>query len=61
MFKPLTSPIHFYTAMLDKTPILAFQDGELIGSGRIDEITDEIVKIRDERFMRENCTFVYAK
>jgi hypothetical protein len=60
-FRQLTAPVHFYTAVLDQTTILAFQDGELIGTGRIDEITEETVKIRDERFMRANCTFVYAK
>ncbi|MDQ8734236.1 hypothetical protein [Paenibacillus sp. LHD-38] len=60
-FRQFTSAIHFHTAVLDKTQILAFQDGELIGSGSFDEMTDQIIKIRDERFMRENCTFVYAK
>lgn len=59
-FRQLTAPLHFHTAALDGTVILAFQDNELIGSGRIDEITDETVKIRDEFYMRANCTFVYA-
>ena len=60
-FRKLTASIHFYTAALDHSTILAFQDGELIGTGCIEEITDETVKIRDEQFMRANCTFVYAK
>jgi hypothetical protein len=60
-FKPLTSAIHFHTAALDRTLILVFQAGELIGSGKIDEIRDETVKIRDEWYLRRNCTFVYAK
>lgn len=60
-FRQLTAPLHFYTAVLDEAVVLAFQDNELIGSGRIDEITDETVIIRDEQFIRANCTFVYAK
>lgn len=59
-FRQLTAPVHFHTAVLDEVVVLAFQDNELIGSGRIKEITDEAVKIRDERFMIANCTFVYA-
>ncbi|MEV5028535.1 hypothetical protein [Paenibacillus sp. LPE1-1-1.1] len=60
-FKVLTAPVHFYTAALDQSTVLAFQDNELIGTGRIEEITEETVKIREERFMIANCTFVYAK
>lgn len=60
-FRQMTAPVHFYTAALDQSTILAFQDNELIGSGCIVEITDETVKIREERFMIANCTFVYAK
>ncbi|MCU6709334.1 hypothetical protein M6D81_11510 [Paenibacillus sp. J5C_2022] len=58
--RTLISPIHFHTAALDRAVILVFQDGELIGSGRISEITDSDVKIRDEYFVIENCTFQYA-
>ncbi|OME86888.1 hypothetical protein BK120_08165 [Paenibacillus sp. FSL A5-0031] len=60
-FRQLTAPLHFYTAALDESVVLAFQNNELIGTGLIDEITNETVKIRDEQFMRANCTFVYAK
>ncbi len=60
-FRQLTAPVHFYTAALDQSTVLAFQDNELIGTGRIDEITDETIKIRDEHFMLANCTFMYAK
>jgi hypothetical protein len=59
-FRQLTAPVHFYTAALDRRQILAFQDGELIGSGVIAEITEESVRIRDEHFFIDNCTFVYA-
>ncbi|ANY67721.1 hypothetical protein BBD42_15545 [Paenibacillus sp. BIHB 4019] len=60
-FRELTAPVHFHTAAIDQTAILAFQDGELIGSGRIEEVTDETVRIGDEWFMRDNCTFTYAR
>jgi len=69
-FRPITSNIALYTAMIDRAAVLVFQDGELIGSGRIDkitervtfdDITEDIVEIRGERFIRGACTFVYAK
>jgi hypothetical protein len=60
-FRQLTAPLHFHTAALNEAVVLAFQDNELIGTGRIAEIKDETVKIRDEWFMIANCTFVYAK
>ncbi|MFF2886659.1 hypothetical protein [Paenibacillus sp. NPDC057967] len=60
-FRELSSPIHLHTAALDNDIILAFQNGELIGSGHIEEITDTTVKIGGEIFLRDNCTFVYAK
>lgn len=59
-FRQLTSALHFHTAAIEQTPALAFQGGELIGSGRIEEITDETIKIRGEWYIRDNCTFVYA-
>lgn len=58
--KPLTADVHFYTAMLDRTPIVVFIADELIGSGRIKEITENSVKIGERRYLRENCTFKYA-
>lgn len=58
--KPLTSPIHFHTAMLDEIPVAVFMGREMIGSGKIVQITDFVVKIGDEFYMRENCTFKYA-
>ncbi|WP_169083256.1 hypothetical protein [Paenibacillus sp. PL91] len=60
-FRQLTASVHFHTAALDEAIVLAFQDNELIGDGRIEEITEDTVKISDEHFMRKNCTFVYAK
>lgn len=60
-FRTVTSPIQFHTAALDGTVIMAFQDGELIGSGRITEITDELVKIGGEYYIRANCTFTYPE
>lgn len=59
--KPLTADIHFYTAMLDKTPLVVFIGEELIGSGKIEEITEKSVKVGKRRYLRGNCTFKYAK
>lgn len=58
--KPLTADVHFYTAMLDRTPIVVFIADELIGSGRIEEISKKSVKVGEERYLRETCTFKYA-
>lgn len=58
--KPLTSPIHFHTAMLDEIPVTVFMGQEMIGSGKIIEITEYVVKIGDEFYVREACTFKYA-
>ncbi len=64
-FRQLTAPLHFYTAALDQVTVLAFQNGELIGSGKITrydlDSEGDSVEINDEHFLRENCTFVYAK
>ena len=46
---------------MDQTPILVFMGAELLGSGTIEEITDEVVKIRGEYYMRETCTFTHSK
>lgn len=58
--KPLTSDIHFYTAQMDRSPIVVFAAGELVGSGRIAEITENSVKIGDGRYLRAMCTFKYV-
>lgn len=58
--KPLISNIHFYTAKLDQTPIVVFAAEELVGSGKIAEITENSVKIGDERYLRAVCEFKYA-
>ncbi|ACX62969.1 hypothetical protein [Paenibacillus sp. Y412MC10] len=41
--KPLPVDIHFYTAMLDRTPIVVFIADKLIGSGKIEEVTENSV------------------
>ncbi|WP_222120775.1 hypothetical protein [Paenibacillus sp. Y412MC10] len=41
-------------------PVAAFIGQEMIGSGKIVEITDFAVKIGDEFYMCEACTFKYA-
>ncbi|MEK5178507.1 MULTISPECIES: hypothetical protein [Paenibacillus] len=58
--KTLTSNVHFYTAQLERAPIVIFVDNELTGSGVIEEITDLSVKVRGEYYMRAACTFKYA-
>lgn len=58
--KPLTSPIHFHTAMIEQIPVAVFMGQEMIGSGKIVQITDYVVKIGHEFFVREACTFKYA-
>ncbi|GAA0395844.1 hypothetical protein [Paenibacillus motobuensis] len=58
--KPLTSDIHFYTAQLDRSPVVVFIAGELVGSGKIEGITENSVRIGGERYLRENCTFKYV-
>ncbi|GAA4851145.1 hypothetical protein GCM10023310_32290 [Paenibacillus vulneris] len=60
-FRELTSEIHLYTAANDRTPIIVFRGDELVGSGVIKEITELSVKIRDERYMRAACRFVYVR
>lgn len=59
--KSLTADIHLYTAMLDQTPIVVFIADELIGSGKIEEITENSVKVGEARYLRKNCTFKYAE
>lgn len=58
--RPLTSDIQLYTAQMDRTPIVVFIAGELVGCGKIAEITENSVRIGDERYLRAVCTFKYA-
>lgn len=58
--KPLTSNVHFYTAQLERLPIVIFIGNELAGSGLIEDISDTSVKVRGEYYLREVCTFKYA-
>ncbi|MEK5165999.1 hypothetical protein NYE69_27135 [Paenibacillus sp. FSL R5-0527] len=58
--RTLSSDIHFYTAQLERTPVVVFVAGELVGSGRIEEITQESVKIGNDRYLRAVCEFKYA-
>lgn len=63
--RTLTSPVHFHTAALDNTAVDVFQDGEHIGSGRVVEIREGSVLLSGpdgvEYYVRDVCTFVYAK
>lgn len=58
--RTLTSEIHFYTAKIERTPVVVFVAGELVGCGKIAEITENSVIIGDERYLRAVCTFKYA-
>lgn len=60
LMKPLTSNIHLYTAQMDRVPVYVFAEGKLVGSGTIAEITENSVRIGDERYLRAVCTFKYA-
>ncbi|WP_339811154.1 hypothetical protein MKY63_00765 [Paenibacillus sp. FSL R7-0189] len=58
--KPLTSNVQLYTAQLERIPIVVFIDNELMGSGIIEDITNDSVKVRGEYYVRDVCTFKYA-
>ncbi|RRJ55011.1 hypothetical protein EHV15_34720 [Paenibacillus oralis] len=58
--RSLTSNIHLYTAQMERTPIAVFVAGELVGSGKIQEITENSVKIGDARYLRTVCEFKYV-
>lgn len=58
-FRQLTTPIHFHTAKIDNDVILVFLDGELIGNGRITDVTETTVIISGEHYIIGNCTFTY--
>lgn len=58
--KTLTSNVHFYTAQMERLPIVVFIGNELAGSGVIEDVTDTSVKVRGEYYMRTACTFKYA-
>ncbi|PAK55400.1 hypothetical protein [Paenibacillus sp. 7541] len=58
--KPLTANVHLYTAMLDRRHVDVYIADELGGSGRIERITENSVKVGDAWYLRESCTFKYA-
>ncbi|MMZ70951.1 hypothetical protein D1872_341500 [compost metagenome] len=59
--RPLRSDIHFYTAQMERSLIVVFAAGELVGSGRIEDITNESIKIRGDYYLRKTCIFKTAK
>jgi len=60
-FMPLKSAIHLHTAALEERSILVFADGELVGSGKIEAITENSVQIKGELYLRAGNTFAYTK
>ncbi|RKN84468.1 hypothetical protein [Paenibacillus ginsengarvi] len=55
--RPLTTNVHLFTAAIDKRLVLVFEEGVLIGSGVIEEITEEAIKIRNIPYPRDTCRF----
>lgn len=53
----LTAELHFHTAALDHIPVSVFQDGEFIGCGAIDAITEDAVTIGGFHYVRSACVF----
>lgn len=53
----LTAEIHFHTAALDRLPVSVFQDGEFIGCGVIDGISEDAIVIGGFHYVRSACTF----
>ncbi|MFC4103628.1 hypothetical protein [Paenibacillus xanthanilyticus] len=69
-FRSLSTLLHLRTAVIEQRPVLVFMAGELIGSGVIDaidenvtfdDITEDIVYIKGERYIRNVCAFYYAR
>ncbi|MDR9852866.1 hypothetical protein RJP21_04515 [Paenibacillus sp. VCA1] len=60
IYEALEFPIHFYTAMIERIPVVVFMGQEMIGNGNIVEITDFAVKIGGEFYVRKACTLKYA-
>lgn len=53
----LNTNLHLYTAAIEKAKIVVFLGYEMIGSGRIERVTEETVQIKGERYPKENCMF----
>jgi hypothetical protein len=60
-FRTIDNDLRLHTAMIEGVPVLAFMGAELLGSGRIEEIRDDSVRIRGEWYVRGVCTFTYAE
>lgn len=58
---PLRSDIHLYTAATENRPVVAFMGRELIGSGKITEITPVSVRINGAWYLRETCEFYMVR
>ncbi|NWL87466.1 hypothetical protein DMN77_07595 [Paenibacillus sp. 79R4] len=58
--RPLSSDIHLYTAKMEQSTIVVFIVDELVGSGKIEDITENSVRIGGEMLLRGLCTFKYA-
>lgn len=57
MLKPIKSVIHLHTAAVDGKYVVAYQDGEPIGDGYIEEIGEVSVKLSGEWYVWDACEF----
>jgi hypothetical protein len=53
----LDSNLHLYTAAVEDSKILVFLGFEMIGSGKIEGITDLSVQVNGVKYPKENCIF----
>jgi len=67
MAKTLPTLLHLRTAAIERRTVLVYIGGELLGNGQIDaideavtfgDVTEDIVTIRGERYVRGACTFI---
>lgn len=59
--RELNSAIHLHTAAINNNTVLVFHSGELIGSGKIEEMSGHSITIKGEKFMIDTCSFYAAK
>lgn len=53
----LDSNLHLHTAAVEDSKILVFFGFELIGSGKIEGISDLSVQVKGVKYPKENCIF----
>lgn len=61
MMKILTHPIHFHTAMLERTPVDVWILDEYQDTGIIEQQTEDAVYINGGRYLKAVCQFIPVK